>query len=174
MRVAVLGFGLLTGMLCLLASTMPAHADDASAGCPLRPLAADAARLKSAPGVQSVVFAADNTRATVLFDDGGVLRLGTTGCVTPMVSARLWLAAEDGLSDAMWLQRARTVTDLVLASASAAQVDASLTNDAAVTHVDGGIKVDRALGNGSGYSLTVVRTPRDGLGSSLSLVFRNL
>jgi len=174
MRLAVLSGALLLGMPGLLGSSMQAHAEDASTGCPVRPLAVDAAQLKSAAGVQSVVFDADHTRATVMFANGDVLRAGTTGCVTPMVSVRLWVAGEDAASDGTWLERARTVTSLVLAPASAAQVDASLKSDSAVTHVDGGMKADHALGNGAGYSLTVVRTPRDSLGASLSLVFRNL
>jgi hypothetical protein len=36
------------------------------------------------------------------------------------------------------------------------------------------MKIERALADGAGYSLAVVRTPRDGLGSSLSMVFRHL
>ncbi|MGO4502343.1 MULTISPECIES: hypothetical protein [unclassified Dyella] len=152
----------------------PASADDASVGCPIRPLTIDIAHLKATAGVQSVVLDPTATRATVMYDNGDVLRVASTGCVTSMLSARLWVAGDDAMSDALWLERARSVTELVLAPAAFAQVSASLKADAPVSHVDGGMKIDRALADGAGYSLTVVRTPRDGLGASMSLVFRRL
>jgi hypothetical protein len=91
-----------------------------------------------------------------------------------MLAARLWLAGDDALTDAMWLERARTITSQVLPAAPSAQVIASLNSAGSLNHVDGGIKLDRTLADGAGYSMAVVRTPRDGLGSSMSLVFRHL
>lgn len=170
MRVDVVRRALCSAVL-LTAAWSSANAEDA-AGCPSR--AMDVSRLKTAAGVQSVVVDAGATRATVLFANGDVLRMGTTGCVAPMLTARLWVAGDDALSDAAWFERARSVAALVLAPAQSAQVDASLASQATVTHVDGGLRLERALSNGSGFSLAVVRTPRDSLGSSLSMVFRNL
>lgn len=149
----------------------PASADDAAA-CPTRAL--NVAQVKAAPGVQSVVVDASASRATAIFANGDVVRLGTTGCVTPMLAARLWVAGDDALSDAAWLDRARSIAALLLPPAQATQVNAALASHASPTHVDGGLKLERALGNGSGFSLTVVRAPRDSLGASLSMVFRNL
>lgn len=159
---------------CLLALAGPALAQDSAPGCPLRPLAANAHQLKAVPGVMSVVVDETSTHATLIFFNGDVLRLGTTGCVTPMISARLWVAGDDTLTDAMWLDRARDVARLALSPASSAKVVASLQGDAAVTHADGGLKMERAMGDGAGYSLAVVRAPHDSLGASLSMVFRHL
>lgn len=170
MRVNFARCALLSSLL-LAAAWSPASADEVD-GCPSRVV--DVSQVKVAAGVQSVVVDASATRATVIFTNGDVLRLGTTGCVTPMLAARLWVAGDDALSDAAWLERARSVAALVLAPAQSAQVGASLASNATVTHVDGGLKIDHALGNGSGFSLAVVRAPHDSLGSSLSMVFRNL
>lgn len=173
MRVAVLVGTLLLATLGL-AVCGPASADEASVGCPIRPLTIDIAHLKATAGVQSVALDNAAARMTVMYGNGDVLRVASTGCVTSMLSARLWVAGDEGASDAQWLERARAVAELVLAPAASAQVNASLKSDAPVTHVDGGMKFDRALADGAGYSLTVVRTPRDGLGASMSLVFRRL
>ena len=173
MRVGAMVRALLLATMGLAAAGV-AYADDTSAGCPIRPLDMDVAHVKTTPGVQSVVVDASGTRATVMFGNGDVLRVATTGCVTPMLSARLWVAGDDAMSDATWLQRARSVGELVLAPASFAQVNESLKGDVAITHAEGGMKIERALADGAGYSLAVVRTPRDGLGSSLSMVFRHL
>jgi hypothetical protein len=174
MRVGVLGHALLSGTVWIATCGAPVLAEDALAGCPARPLAMDMARLKAVPGVQAVVLDPSATRATVTYANGDVLRVATTGCVTPMLSARLWVAGGEASSDAQWLERARSVASLVLAPAPYGEVSTSLQGDATLTHVDGGMKIERALPNGAGYSLTVVRVPRDGLGSSLSMVFRNL
>jgi hypothetical protein len=173
MRVVVLVRALLLATLGL-AGSGPASADDAAVGCPIRPLTVDVAHLKATAGVQSVALDNAAARITVMYDNGDVLRIASTGCVTSMLSARQWVAGDDAMSDALWLERARSVTELVLAPAAAAQVSASLKGDSPVSHVDGGMKIDRALADGAGYSLTVVRTPRDGLGASMSLVFRRL
>jgi hypothetical protein len=168
LRVVMWGMGLLAPL------ALPAMADDATAGCPLRPLAVDAAQLKATQGIQSVVVDATGTHATVIFNNGDVLRMGSTGCVTPMIAARLWVAGDDALSDAMWLERARSVAALALAPTASSRVDASLKGDLAITHADGGMKIEHTLGDGAGYTLLVARVPRDGLGASLSMVFRNL
>lgn len=168
---------LIRRLLCvglLLSAPGTALAQDTSTGCPVHPLPIDIARLRAAPGVDSVVPDASGTRVTVMFANGDVLRVGATGCLTSMLAVRLWPAGDEPRSDAMWLQRARSVAGLVLAPAQSAQVNASLESGAAITHVDGGLTLERPLANGAGYSLTVVRTPRDGLGPSLSMVFRNL
>ncbi|WP_198651416.1 hypothetical protein [Dyella sp. C11] len=158
----------------MASSWQPAMADDASEGCPVRALNVDSDHLKTLPGVRSVVFDARRTRATLIYNNGDVLRVGATGCVTPMISARLWVADDGEMSDALWMDRARSVAGLVLTPASSERFNASLKNDSTVTHADGGMKVERALGDGAGYSMAVVRSPRDSLGASLSLVFRNL
>jgi hypothetical protein len=152
------------------------HADDApdDAGCPQRPLAMDVDHLRQDKDVQAVSVNASRTSATVLFVDGDVLRVGTIGCVKPSLSARLWVANDEGLTDDAWLSRARSVATRVLEPGRAAQLTASLASGQPVTHVDGGLKVQRALADGAGYSLTVVRTPYDGLGTSMSLVVHNL
>ena len=173
MRVVALVGALLLAALGL-AIGGPARADEASVGCPIRPLKIDLVHLKATAGVQSVALDSAATRMTVMYDNGDVLRVASTGCVTSMLSARLWVAGDDAMPDALWLERARSVAGLVLAPAASAQVAASLNADAPVTHVDGGMKIDHALADGAGYSLTVVRTPHDGLGSSLSMVFRRL
>lgn len=173
MRVGVLGWVVLS-VGAWMAAAGVAGADEASAGCPVRPLDLDMTRLKAEPGVQTVALDPSGARATVMYANGDVLRVANTGCITSALSARLWIAGDDASSDAQWLERARAVARLVLAPAPYDAVNASLQGNGAVTHVDGGLKTERALPNGAGYSLNVVRVPRDGLGPSMSMVFRNL
>jgi len=158
-------------------SMSPVHAADApaEAACQQRPLNLDLDRLRQEAVVQSLSVDPSHTTATVLFADGDVLRVGSTGCVTPMLSARLWVARDDGMTDEAWFGRARWIAEHVLQPARAAQVATSLANGRpAITHVEGGLRLDSPLADGAGYSLMVVRAPRDGLGASLSLVLRNL
>lgn len=160
------------GIALWLACAGSAVSAEDAPGCPMRAL--NVAQLKAAPGVQSVVVDASGSRATLIFANGDVLRMGTSGCVIPMLAARLWIAGDDALSDEAWLEHARAVAALALTPVQYAQVGAALAGNAPVMHVDGGLKLERALDNGAGFSLTVVRTPRDTLGASLSMVFRKL
>jgi len=169
--------------LALLASTLlwvlpwmtaAAETPVTPAECPMRTLGVDIDRLRHAANVQSVATDAASASVTVLFTNGDALRVGVTGCVTPMLSARLWVGADGTASDAQWLERARWIAGLILPAQRAAQVSATLQDATVDTHVDGGFRLERAMPAGGGYSLAVVRTPRDGLGTSLSMVFRNL
>lgn len=176
MKMDVVGRVVLAGAVLLCSPWGTLHAADApdDTGCPQRPLPMDVDHLRQDKDVQAVSVNASRTSATVLFVDGDVLRVGTIGCVRPTLSARLWVANDEGMTDDAWLGRARSVAARVLDPSRAAQLTASLANGQPVTHVDGGLKVQRPLADGAGYSLTVVRTPYDGLGTSMSLVVHNL
>ncbi|MET3653801.1 hypothetical protein [Dyella japonica] len=168
------GWLLFGALASFAASSQAAVPDDAITACPVRKLDIDIERLKSAADVQSVILDPAGLRLTVLYRNGDVLRAGTIGCMTPMIAARLWVVNDEGRTDQGWIARARELAQIVLTDSQFSRVDSALQSDRSVTPTDTGFKVEHALAGGAGYSVAVIRAPRDSLGLSLSIVFRNL
>ncbi|WP_114240186.1 hypothetical protein [Dyella sp. C9] len=167
------------GALCVVllgvyAVAPPAHADLPPAACPARTLELDEATVRAAIGVQDVVMDAGHAQATVLFANGDVLRVAQTGCLKPVLVARLWTDARDGVADEIWKQRATMVSQLVLKPERAAQVTASLQAAGVDARNNGAPRIERELPGHAGYSMTVMRSAQDGLGQFLSMVYLNL
>jgi hypothetical protein len=167
---------LLWGAVLAAAALAPAHAGTAPppATCPTRTLDLDIAQLRGISGVRDVVMEDGSPTATVLFANGDVLRIAQTGCVKPVLVARLWVTGQDGVSDEVWKQRASLVSRLALKPDRAAQVAASLETTGVDQRINGGPKIERPLPNGAGYSMTVMRSTQDSLGLFLSMVYLNL
>ncbi|WP_426270297.1 hypothetical protein ACN9MB_21885 [Dyella kyungheensis] len=168
------GWLLCGSLMSFVADAHAAEPDDAITACPVRKLEMDIEHLKSEADVQSVMLDPAGLRATVLYRNGDVLRVGTIGCMTPMIAARLWVVNDEGRTDQGWMARARTIAQVVLTTGQFSRVDAALQGAQTVIPTDTGFKFERALAGGAGYSVAVLRAPHDSLGPSLSAVFSNL
>jgi hypothetical protein len=141
------------------------------ASCEARPLVLDMARLKSAAGVQSVVADASTSHVTVLFANGDVLRIGTMGCTSDLLAARLWVADRTFLPDTIWFAKAKFVTDLVLDAEQARRLDESLKTPRIERQPNGGMSIENLGASAPHYAMTVTGRPADNLGLSMSIVY---
>jgi hypothetical protein len=153
--------------------TLPPSAVDPTkvTSCQTRPLPLDMARLRSIKQVQSVVVDSSASVATLLFANGDVLRIGTMGCVSALLSARLWVADRAFITDATWIEKARFVTGLVLEPDQARQISDSLETPNMVRLLEGAMSIEGKVAGRTRYSMTVSARPTDNLGSSMSIVY---
>jgi hypothetical protein len=84
-------------------------------------------RIKSAQGVDRVLFDAQRLNATVLFDNADVLKVYSIGCHSRLIEARLWLTTKPYVDEAL-LKEAKYVTGLLLDAPRAHEVQRIIEN----------------------------------------------
>lgn len=141
--------------------------------CEPKPLSLDMPRLRHTDGVQDAILDSSKSKLTVLFADGDVLLVGSSGC-DPSVSARLLVTHENLLTDLEWRQKIKDVASLVLSPMDAERVNQSIGTAEIKERSGGGISIDSGLASRPGYWATVSGIPLDGLGRSMSIVYLRL
>lgn len=187
MRIEVLFFALVVGIL-----PWPSQAQNSTAqaqsppppppvvGLPAvapylnKPLSLDIARLRRTHGVRDAVLDSSNSQLTVLFTNGDVLLAASSESGSAVTTRLLVTHANLLTTDEDWREKIKLVAGLVLSPLNAKRVDQSLGSAVFEQRSGGAMSIDSGSATQPEYGGTISGMQLDGLGRSMSIVYRRL
>ena len=131
--------------------------------CTVQPVPVNHDRIKSAKGVRSIVSDDKRLSATVLFENGDVLKMLSFGCYARSIRAQLW-TGQISFIDKEILGKVKIITDLVFDASKAKEIDQSMDEQTFDSKFERIRHIDTR-----GYLLSVTNMPLGGVDAFLKI-----